>query len=80
MRYLITLRGMKTKAIGYVRVSTEDQAAEGYSLEAQRAKLDRLSRSRADVLALVDRCGRRGGAFTPSPRGSTRRPRWGASS
>jgi site-specific DNA recombinase len=29
----------KTRAIGYVRVSTEDQAAEGYSLDAQRAKL-----------------------------------------
>lgn len=102
---------MKTKAIGYVRVSTEEQAAEGYSLEAQRAKLagyavaadlelvavladeglsgkrtdnrpglqealrrlqageaaalvvvklDRLSRSTADVLALVERCGREG--------------------
>jgi DNA invertase Pin-like site-specific DNA recombinase len=102
---------MKTKAIGYVRVSTEEQAAEGYSLEAQRAKLagyavasdlelvavladegisgkrtdnrpglqdalrrleageaaalvvvklDRLSRSTADVLALVERSGREG--------------------
>src|SRR5436190_14718584 len=30
---------MKTKAIGYVRVSTDEQAAEGYSLDAQRAKL-----------------------------------------
>lgn len=30
---------MKTRAVGYVRVSTEDQAAEGYSLDAQRAKL-----------------------------------------
>jgi site-specific DNA recombinase len=30
---------MKTRAIGYVRVSTEEQAAEGYSLDAQRAKL-----------------------------------------
>jgi len=27
------------KAVGYVRVSTEDQAREGVSLEAQRAKI-----------------------------------------
>lgn len=32
---------MKTpKAIGYVRVSTDEQATEGYSLAAQRAKLE----------------------------------------
>ena len=31
---------MKPKAIGYVRVSTEGQAAEGVSLDAQRAKLE----------------------------------------
>lgn len=30
---------MKTRAIGYVRVSSEEQASEGYSLDAQRAKL-----------------------------------------
>jgi DNA invertase Pin-like site-specific DNA recombinase len=37
--------GMKTpKAIGYVRVSTEEQAAEGYSLAAQRAKLEQYVR------------------------------------
>ena len=28
------------KAVGYVRVSTEDQAREGVSLEAQRAKIE----------------------------------------
>lgn len=40
-RYLI---GMKTpKAIGYVRVSTDEQAAEGYSLAAQRAKLEQYT-------------------------------------
>jgi DNA invertase Pin-like site-specific DNA recombinase len=32
-------RIMKTSAIGYVRVSTEDQAREGVSLENQRAKI-----------------------------------------
>lgn len=37
--YLCTMSTMKTRAIGYVRVSTEEQAAEGVSLEAQRAKL-----------------------------------------
>ncbi len=31
---------MKTKAVGYVRVSTEDQAREGFSLGAQRAKVE----------------------------------------
>ena len=31
---------MKTRAIGYVRVSTEEQAAEGQSLVAQRARLE----------------------------------------
>ena len=31
---------MTTKAIGYVRVSTEGQAQEGVSLEAQRAKIE----------------------------------------
>jgi len=30
----------KTRAIGYVRVSTDKQAEKGYSLEAQRTKLD----------------------------------------
>lgn len=30
---------MKTRALGYVRVSTEEQVAEGYSLDAQKAKL-----------------------------------------
>ena len=27
------------KAIGYIRVSTQDQATEGVSLEAERAKI-----------------------------------------
>jgi len=31
---------MKTRAIGYVRVSDEEQATEGMSLQAQRAKLE----------------------------------------
>jgi site-specific DNA recombinase len=31
---------MRTKTIGYVRVSTEDQASNGVSLDAQRAKLE----------------------------------------
>jgi len=30
---------MKAKAIGYIRVSTEDQARDGVSLEAQGAKI-----------------------------------------
>ena len=34
-----TEKGGVMKAIGYVRVSTEEQAREGISLEAQRAKI-----------------------------------------
>ena len=31
---------MDTKAIGYIRVSTDEQAREGISLENQRAKIE----------------------------------------
>src|SRR5512145_3177981 len=31
---------MSNQAVGYVRVSTEDQASEGVSLEAQRARIE----------------------------------------
>jgi len=37
---LRTMNTMKTRAIGYVRVSDEEQATEGMSLQAQRAKLE----------------------------------------
>jgi len=33
-------RGIKMKAIGYTRVSTDEQAKEGISLENQRTKIE----------------------------------------
>jgi len=38
--------GKEVKAVGYVRVSTEDQAREGYSLEAQESRIRDYVRSR----------------------------------
>src|SRR5574337_797514 len=45
------------KAIGYVRVSTEDQAHNGVSLEAQQERIEAWAKvNRADLLAVhVDR-------------------------
>mgnify|MGYP003597522840 CR=1 FL=1 len=44
-------KGVKT-AVGYVRVSTQEQAAEGVSLDAQRDKL--RSYCRANGIRLID--------------------------
>ena len=43
----------KQKAIGYVRVSTEDQAKEGYSLEVQREYLESFAEREGDEIYKV---------------------------
>lgn len=43
------------RAVGYIRVSTEDQAREGVSLEAQRAKIEQYAALRdMDLLEIVE--------------------------
>src|SRR5438128_9519593 len=46
------MAGHGTRVVGYIRVSTEQQAAEGVSLEAQREKI--MAYARLYDLALVD--------------------------
>ena len=47
--------GRNLRAVGYVRVSTEEQAEEGYSLDAQEARIRDYVRSRDWTLAKVYR-------------------------
>lgn len=48
----------KVKAIGYVRVSTEQQASDGVSLEAQREKIEAFARLyEYDLIAVVEDAG-----------------------
>ena len=39
-RWVIRRKGGKMRVLGYVRVSTEEQATNGQSLDAQRAKIE----------------------------------------
>lgn len=49
---------MTTKAIGYVRVSTEEQATEGVSLEAQRARVEAYAIAAGlELVAIVEDAG-----------------------
>lgn len=49
---------MTTKAIGYIRVSTEEQASEGVSLSAQRAKLEAYANLYdLDLVTIIEDCG-----------------------
>lgn len=48
----------KVKAIGYVRVSTEQQASDGVSLEAQREKIEAFARLYDyDLIAVIEDAG-----------------------
>lgn len=48
-------RGSKaTRLVGYVRVSTEDQATEGVSLDAQRDRLDAYAKAHGYTLAAIE--------------------------
>jgi len=49
---------MKARAIGYVRVSTEDQAREGVSLDAQKAKIEAYSQVKdLDLIEVIEDAG-----------------------
>lgn len=39
----VDVEGLQMKVIGYIRVSTDEQAQGGVSLEAQRAKLEQYA-------------------------------------
>jgi len=57
----------QTKAVAYLRVSTEKQADKGVSLEAQRAKVDAYAQLyELELVDVVSKCSRRG----------RRRPSW----